>query len=342
MSAKVVAVTGATGFLGGRVVDRLAAQGHRVRALVRGNSDVARLRDLQVELCSGDLNDPPSLDVFCRGADVVFHCAALVSDWGPWARFERGTVQTTRHLVDACERVSIPRLVHVSSVAAYGHPRSSDGMITEEDPLGANLWLWDYYARAKMDAETQVNRLGTRAVIVRPTWIYGPRDRSIMPRLMDALRRNKLRLIGKGDTKLNLVHVNDIAAGVMLAGEMPAAAGEVFNLCSNGDITQRELFDIIADVLDEPRVRRRVPSRIAYLFGFGSEITGKLLRRAQRPTVTRHSISLISRPARFSSEKARTQLAWQPEVDIREGLKETISSLLANQDVANESQLSAS
>jgi nucleoside-diphosphate-sugar epimerase len=341
VSRKVCAITGASGFLGSHIAEQLMARDMHVRALVRKTSDTSLLESLGIEQIVGDLNDPESLKPFCTGADVVYHCAAHLSDWGPWSDFVRGTIETTQNVAESCATHSVSRLVHVSSVAAYGHPQRRMERITEATPLGNNLWLWDYYAKSKMEAERWVKRLGRRAVIIRPTWTYGPRDRSVMPRLEQALRSGRLRRIGTGETQLNLVHVADVAAGAILAGESPAAAGEVFNLCSDGEITQRELFNALADGLRLPRVRRQIPPPLAYAFGFASEVMGKILGRVDRPTVTRHSISLISRPASFCSEKARHQLGWRPEVDIYDGLAGTIQWLKGRRDQALTSESGA-
>ena len=325
----VCAVTGASGFLGSYVAEQLKARGAHVRALVRPQSDTAFLSRLAVELLYGDLRDPKSLRPLVAGADVVYHCAAQLGDWGPWSKFEQGTVLTTRHLVNACQADNAPRLLHVSSVAAYGHPLATDKQIDEESPLGQHLWLWDHYARSKMQAEREAARLGDRVTIVRPTWIYGPRDRVILPRIVSTVRAGRARLIGSGENRLNMVHAADMADGVVRAATHPAAGGRIYNLTSDGDITQRGFYDLLCDELELPRVERNVPRRVADIFGFACEICGRAIGQREPPRVTRHGISLLSRSTNFSNQRAREELGWHPAQHTEEGLREALRDLNA-------------
>src|SRR3954471_19799366 len=187
VAGKLNVVTGATGFLGSHIAEQLAARGERVRALVRPTSDTAFLRQLGAELAPGDLADPASLRRAVEGADVVYHCAARVGDWGPWRAFQEQVIEATANLLDACRAAHVGRVLHVSSIIVYGHPQLREGQFTEDEPLGQNLWLWDYYCRAKIRAEELCRAYSGALTIVRPSWIYGPRDRTSLPRLLKAL-----------------------------------------------------------------------------------------------------------------------------------------------------------
>src|SRR5207237_832237 len=123
--------------------------------------------------------------------------------------------------------------------------------ITEESPIGRHLWRGDYYGRSKLLAEELVREYHDH-VILRPSWIYGPRDVSSIPRVINALRRRRAVLIGRGDNLLNLVHAGDVARGVIAAAQSPTARGEVYHLCSPGEITQREFFDFLSERLSLP------------------------------------------------------------------------------------------
>jgi nucleoside-diphosphate-sugar epimerase len=321
MPARLNLITGATGLLGSHLAERLVARGERVRALVRPTSDVSLLRHVDVEFVTGSLECRDSLRQAVSGADVVYHCAAKVGDWGPWSLFQAGTIDATRNMVDACREAGVPRLLHVSSVAVYGHPHDGQRQFNEEEPLGQNLWRWDHYPRAKIAAETEARRLGQAATIVRPTWIYGPRDRAVLPRIIKAIRTGRISIVGPGDNLLNMVHADDVAEGAILAANRPAAAGQVYNLSSSGEITQRELLNTLCDWINAPRVRRRVPLRLALRVGLISELIGRAIRLQRPPYITRHGVSLLSRPTRYSSQKARDDLGWQPQIKLRDGLE---------------------
>src|SRR5262249_22773374 len=232
-------VTGATGLLGSHLVEQLIARGERVRALVRPTSDTAFLQQHGVELSIGDLHDLESLRPFASGADVVYHCAAKVGDWGSWRLYQREVIDSTANLLDACRDVGVGRVLHVSSITVDGHPRRRLGLISEDDRLGQNLWVWDYYCRSKIEAEEVARSYPGAMTILRPGWMYGPRDRNTLPRVVKALQAGRVSLLGDGENLLNILHAADAAEGAILAATNPTAVGEAYNLSSSGEITQR-------------------------------------------------------------------------------------------------------
>ncbi len=133
MTDRLNVVTGATGLLGSHIAEQLRERGERIRALVRAASDTTFLKQLGVELAFGDLNDPASLPSVFAGADVVYHCAARVGDWGPWRVFQREIIDATANMLAACRTASVGRVLHVSSIIVYGHPRLRDDSCFTED-----------------------------------------------------------------------------------------------------------------------------------------------------------------------------------------------------------------
>lgn len=131
-------------------------------------------------------------------------------------------------------------------------------------------------------------------------------------------------ILGSGDNLLNILHCADVAAGAILAGGHPAAAGQAYHFSSEGEITQRQLLDLLCDLLGRPRVRWRVPYRLAYWTGFLSELIGRMIFLQRPPYITRYAVALVGRPTLFSTAKARSQLGWRPRVSIQEGLRETL------------------
>jgi nucleoside-diphosphate-sugar epimerase len=333
VAGKLNVVTGATGLLGSHIAEALTARGERVRALVRPTSDVAFLRRLDVEPIIGDLHDPESLRRAAAGADVVYHCAARVGDWGPWSLYRREIIDATGNLLSACRAAGVGRVLHVSSVTVYGHPRDNGDAITEDAPLGQRLyWFWDYYCRSKIAAEALARAAGSGVTIVRPSWIYGPRDRNSLPRLLAAFRAGWVRLIGSGENLLNLVYAADVAEGAILAANHPEAGGRAYNLCSEGECTQRQFLDALTELLGWPPVRRRAPFWLAHAGGFLSEAIGRAIFLKRPPRFTRYAVSLVGRPTHFSSVRAREHLGWLPRVELREGLRRTIDWWRMNGD----------
>ncbi len=317
-------VTGATGLLGSHIVERLHERGERIRAFVRPTSDTTFLRRLGVELAVGDLNEPSGLRSALSGADVVYHCAARVGDWGPWRLFQREVIDATAHLLDACRTEAVGRVLHVSSIIVYGHPRIRGERFNEDEPLGQNPWLWDYYCRAKVKAEELCRAYPGDLTIVRPSWIYGPRDRTTLPRVLKALDAGRVAIIGDGKNLLNVVYAADVAEGAIRAANHPEAKGQAYNLSSEGEISQSDFLDLLADELGRPRIQGHVSYRFAFWGGFFSEAIGRLIRLRRPPHLTRYAVALIGRSTRFSIAKAREQLGWQPRVGIREGIRRTL------------------
>ena len=324
MTARLNVVTGATGLLGSHIAERLRERGERVRALVRPTSDTAFLRSLGVELIAGDLTEPDSLPRVVENADVVYHCAARVGDWGPWHAFQREVIDATANLLDACRHVGVGRFLHTSSIIVYGHPRIRKEQYTEDEPLGQNPWIWDYYCQAKVRADEVCRQYPGDLTIIRPSWIYGPRDRTTLPRVLKALDAGRVAILGSGDNLLNIIDAGDVAEGAILAATHARAMGQAYNLSSEGQITQREFLDWLTDALGRPRIRRHVSYRLAFWGGFLSEVVGRIIRIRRPPHLTRYAVALIGRSTRFSIAKARTQLGWQPRVGIYEGLQRTL------------------
>jgi nucleoside-diphosphate-sugar epimerase len=256
---------------------------------------------------------------------VVYHCAARVGDWGPWALYRREVIDATRNLLEACRSAGAGRVLYVSSVTVYGHPRDGGGPITEGAPLGQRpYWLWDYYCRSKIAAEGLARAYGPGVVVVRPSWIYGPRDRNSLPRLMTAFGAGRVRLIGTGDNLLNVVYAADVAEGAILAANHPAAGGRAYNLCSEGELTQRQFLDALTEALGQAPVRRRMPFWLAHAGGFVSEVIGRAIFLKRPPHITRYGVGLVGRPTRFSTARAREELGWRPRVGARDGLRRTL------------------
>jgi len=329
-------VTGATGLLGSHIVEKLAGGGQTVRALVRPDSDTRFLDTLNVRKVVGDITDPPSLAPAMRGVETVYHAAAQVGDWGPWKQFVGISIDGTANMLAAARDAGVKRFLHVSSISAHGHPDGEGLVLDETAPLGVNLHKWSYYSRAKVEAEKLVwsaHEAGdVQATVVRPSWLYGPRDRASMPRMIRAVRAGKAKLIGDGTNSFNLTYAGNVAEGCILAAAADKAIGESYNLSSDGPITQGGYWNRIAECLGEKPVTRKVPYALARSAAFVMELFGHMFRRKTPPLVTRYSVWLMGRRCFFTPEKARRELGWQPTVGYDEGIRIAVASCLRAED----------
>jgi len=327
-------VTGGTGLLGSHIIEKLTAAGQPVRALVRRGSDTSVLDGWGVEKAVGDLTDPASLAEAAKGVHTVYHAAAQVGDWGPWGRFVAVTIKGTANMLAAARQAGVKRFLHVSSISSYGHPDGEGLVLDETAPLGMHLHRWSYYSRAKVEAEKLVRAAYARGelavTIVKPSWLYGPRDRASMPRLIRAVRTGKAKIIGDGRNQLNLTYAGNEAEGCILAATAERAVGQTYNLSNDGEITLEQYLNKIAACLGARPVTRKVPYRLAYGAAFMMELLGHALRRKKPPLVTRYAVWLMGRRCFFSCEKARRELDWQPTVGYDAGIERAVRWCLDN------------
>jgi nucleoside-diphosphate-sugar epimerase len=320
-------VTGASGLLGSHIVEQLRQRNLPVRALVRPGSDRRWLETQGVEFAVGDVTDPASLQVACAGVDAVYHSAAKVGDWGPWEDFQRITIDGTRNIVDAAVAARVRRFVHISSISTYGY-HTKDVTVDETYDLGYKLYRWAYYSRSKVAAERLVwaaHKAGRIEVtIIRPAWIYGPRDRTTIERLYNMIKTGRAKILGRGDNRLNVVYAGNIAEAAIAAAARPDCNGEAFNISNDGVITQQEYFDLWARTIGAPPVRRRAPYKAAYFAGFVLECLGHAFRCKKPPFITRYAVWLMGRRSYFSAEKARQKLGWKSTITYDVGVPLTV------------------
>ena len=314
MPDKINVITGATGLLGSHIAQQLMARGEKVRALLRTSSDPTFLKQLGVQLVFGDLASAESLGEVCRDAHTLYHCASRVGDFGNWKMFKAEVVESTGQVMEVCRSAGVERVLHVSSVAVYGHrPRIPPHGLTEEFSLPKGRRFGDHYGRAKALAEQLARTILPDVTIIRPTWMIGPRDRHGLTRLIQALSGNWVSVVGSGDNLLNIIHADDVARGAILAANNPDACGQTYNMCSEGEITQRQFLDALSDAVGQPRVTRHFPFRLAYFGGFLGEVIARILRLKRAPYISRYSVSRLARSPVFRIDKARTQLGWSPK-----------------------------
>lgn len=321
-------VTGATGLLGSHIAEKLRQAGEPVRVLVRKGSDTAFLESIGAELAWGDITDAASLAQAFKGVRVVYHAAAQVGDWGRWDRFVAVTIEGTRNMLNAARDAKVQRFLHISSISTYGHVNGNGLVLDETAPLGAHLYTWAYYSRSKVEAEKLAweyhNRGDIVLTVVKPSWLYGPRDRASMPRLIRMIKSRKIKLLGDGTNRLNLTYAGNEAEGCILAANSPKGVGQIYNLSDDGVITQEQYVNTIARCVGAKPITVKVPYGLAYRVGFLMELIGHAIGKKNPPMFTRYSAWLMGRRVFFSCEKARRELGWKPTVGYEEGIRQSV------------------
>jgi nucleoside-diphosphate-sugar epimerase len=319
-------ITGATGFVGGHLAEAAGARGLTVRALARAGSDTALLDRLGAEVCRGDLGDPGAVRKAVEGVDFVFHCAAKVGDRGPVEEYRAVNVEALRVLLDAVTGRPLRRFVHLSSLGVYEarHHYGTD----ESEPLPDQHI--DAYTQTKVESERlalQYQREhGVPVVVLRPGFIYGPRDRTVMPKLVKRLAAGKVHYLGGDLRALNTIYVGNLVEAVFLAAENPGAVGQVYNLTDGELVTRRRFFEAVCHGLDLPTPHQRLPRRLAGLVVRVLHWQGlRATRKGRRAFLPPAQYKFLLLNLVFSIEKARRELGYQPNTTFDEGIAQTIA-----------------
>ncbi|MFL6426709.1 MAG: NAD-dependent epimerase/dehydratase family protein [Acidobacteriaceae bacterium] len=314
-----VLVTGASGFLGGRLAQMLVERGEAVRVLARASSDLRHLSHLQIPTVRGDLGDAAALDLAMRGVRVVYHCAACSTDWAPLAAYRTANIAGTQNMLDAALRArTVERFLHVSTTDVYGYPRVP---CDESGPLqDAGL----PYNRTKIQGEAAVWRAhrehGLPVTVVRPATIYGPRGKDFVVEIATLLRQKLMLLIDGGRARGGFTYVDNVATAVMQAAMHPATLGGAYNISDGTGTTWRDYTHALADALGYRRPWLSLPFRAALPLGAAMEVPFGLLRLKTRPLLTRHAVHLLGQDQEFPTMRAREEFGFVPRVSFAEGI----------------------
>jgi nucleoside-diphosphate-sugar epimerase len=315
-------VTGASGFLGARIVARLQADGVRVRALVRNGR--ASGADERVE---GDLRDDAALARAVAGCDWVIHAGAKVATTGDWEEFEATNVRATEALIQAAEAAGVKRIVHVSSLSVYAVP-TNGATVTEESPYDDGGGERGFYARSKLAADKVARAAierGAPLTIIRPGLLYGPGHKPPLARRAMALGPLRV-LLASRDYLLPLAYVDNVADAIALAARAEIARGRAYTI-----------VDVHARQADYARTYREVgrqrwypvyaPLSLLRLAVTGAERGLGMVGR--KSPISRHQVERTLRSATFVTFRAQNELGWYPRVPITAALRHSFAAVPA-------------
>lgn len=313
-------VTGGGGFLGRAIVERLLTAGLRVRSLSRG--DYPALRERGVETIRGDLAGRATVEKAVEGCDMVFHVAARAGIWGPCEDYVRDNVTGTRHVIEACAKAGVPRLIYTSSPSVVFDGHDMEGA-TESTPYPDHYLT--HYPKTKAIAEREVlaaNSPTLSTIALRPHLIWGPGDTNLVPRIIARARR--LRRIGGINKRVDSVYVDNAADAHILAASTlrpgSPSAGRAYFI-SNGE--PRPVWDLVNGILaaaNLPPVVKNVPKPVASAAAWFFETTYALLRIRSEPPMTRFLAHELTTAHWFDISAAKRDLGYSPAVSIDEGL----------------------
>jgi nucleoside-diphosphate-sugar epimerase len=310
---ETVLITGATGFIGGKLADRLRADG----AAVRGVDFEA---DREGDIVAGDIAAAGPWQDAAKGCDTVVHTAAIVSNAASIEDAWKANVLGTRNVLDAAVAAGARRFVHFSSVRAFGDTGFPDG-VDERRPVRPDGHTYVDTKIASEQVVLQAHAAGEiECTVIRPGDVYGPGSRpwTILP--VEAIAAGRFFLPAMGRGVHSPIYVDDLVAGVLAAGRSDAAAGQVLTISGGVGISCNEFFGHYARMLGRPPARR-VPTRVAMLLAAIPEAAAWLT--GSTTELRRSSVVYMTRTGTYSIAKARRMLDWEPEVDVAEGMRRT-------------------
>ena len=349
-------VTGASGFIGGRLAERLLASGRRVRVLAR--RPLPALEKLGAEVLLGDLHDLDALHRGCDGAGSVFHVAGRVGVWGPAADFFHVNVEGTRNVIAACHTAGVRRLIYTSSPSVVYHGGDLAG-VDESAPLCTAAPC--AYPTSKAAAERLVsesNSASLATISLRPHLVWGPGDQNVVPRVLALAKKGRLKIIGPGRNKVDVTHISNVVdahllaeqalakchiisdtspnvtdptchlIGDMSAGESPRDPGGQAYFITNGEPVV--LWDWINELLRGvglPELTKHVSVATAYRVAGVLEALWTVLPLKGEPPTTRFVVKELATDHWFKLDAARRDLGYEPHVTMAAGTAELIAHL---------------
>jgi nucleoside-diphosphate-sugar epimerase len=316
-------VTGASGFLGGRVAQMLHQLGEEVVILARASSDLRHLSSTPVRVVRGDLSDRAALQEAVQQVTIIFHCAACSTDWAPLQTYLEANVIGTQNLISAAQRApGLHRFLHVSTTDIYGYPQIP---CTEEHPFtDAGL----PYNQTKGKAEAVVwkahQESGLPITIVRPATIYGPRGKDVTEKIATMLRQRLMLSIDTGAAPGGFTYVDTVVQAMLDAAASPHAIGQAYNITGATGATWEQYATLFARQLGvkPPWIDLSFTAAMALARLFETVYRG--LPLGGRPLLTRHAVYLLGRNQEFPIAKAKSSFGFSPNISLEEGIDRSV------------------
>jgi nucleoside-diphosphate-sugar epimerase len=324
-----VLVTGGTGFLGRRLVERLLAQGREVAVL--GRTPAPDLIARGVRFIVAPLEDAAAVEAACAGMGTVFHVAAKVGVWGPYAEFFKSNVLGTRAILAGCQRHGVERLIYTSTPSVVYNGRDLAGA---DESLPLTTRCPSPYPLTKAIAEREVLAADAphlQTVALRPHLIWGVGDRHLVPRVLARARAGRLRIIGHGRNRVDLVHIENAVDAHLLAEtalRTGAAHGRAYFITNGEPVFLWDWINGLLEGLGDAPITSRISLGAAHALGAACELAWRALPLGGEPPLTRFIASELARDHWFDLGAARRDLGYAPRVTMEEGTRQLIAQLL--------------
>ena len=319
--AKRIAVTGATGFLGSHITERLLAEGHHVGILARSRDRAQRFENRVDKIVIANISDSAALEQLFEGVDTVFH---LVSNFRTASSqpesYRKINVEGTKAAITAAKGAGVKRFIYCSTIGVHGHVKSTPA--NEDSPYNPG----DLYQESKMEAECfcrgEADKGDMEIVIVRPCSIYGPGDLRML-KMFKMLAKRTFMLVGPCKENFHAVYIDDLVDGFLRVLETPGIAGETFIIGGAGYLSLKDYIAQAAKALGAPMPWLRFPY---WFFYFAAVVIEAVcVPFGIEPPLHRRRVSFYKNNRAFSIDKARKMLGYSPVVALEEGMRRTVT-----------------
>lgn len=324
--APTVLVTGATGFLGSRLVEKLLWKGYRVRALARKTSRIDHLKGLEVDICYGDVADLSSLENAFKEINFVVHAAADTK--GDKIKGLQTSIDGTQNIVSLSKKYNISKLVYISSCSVYGVSELGQGQIVDENStMEKHSEKRGIYSEAKVKTErilidTSKNK-NIPFVCLRPGTILGEGGHIFTPMMGFSLGKKLFAIIGNGQFILPLVYIDNLVEAIILALGNKNSTGQIYNVVDFDRVTKKEYVNTLLRKLYPKAIFLYLPYSLLYIIAFFQEIIFGLLKR--QPYFTRYRLISSQRSVVYDSSKIKRYLDWNPATTLREAIGKVLT-----------------
>lgn len=325
-----ILVTGATGFLGSRLIEKLDSLNY-IDGIIATGREIRKthyIESKKIKYVLGDLSEKVFVNQITREVDIIINCASLSSPWGTYSDFEKANIYTQNNLIQASKINNIKKIIYISSPGVYYEFKDLID-ISENNPLPKKFV--NHYAETKFLAEELLKSSKIPYVIFRPKAIIGRGDHVIVPRLIKAYNDQKLKIVGDGKNLVDLTPVSNVVDAIILAINNEEAINQTFNLSNGKPVKLWDVINYVLKKLNKNKVTQRVPYSIAYFVTYINELISKTFS-SEEPSTTRYSIGILAKSFTLNIKKANDILKYVPNQTTQEAIEEFLDWYNINQE----------
>ncbi len=325
-----ILLTGATGFLGFRTLERLIEAENITEIIASGRSKKPThiVNHQKVTYILGDLNDSNYVNKITQNVDIIIHAAALSSPWGKKETFYKANVIPQGLLIEAGKKQQVQKFIFISSPSIYFNAKHRINIL-ESDDLPKKLV--NAYAETKMKAEAMLSASDLPYIILRPRALTGRGDTVIMPRLIRANDEGKLRIIGNGENLADLTPVSNVVDAILLSlAAKGKALNEDYNITNGEPVNLWDSISYVLKLLNKQVPQKKIPYKLVYAIASFMELSSKLTHYKE-PALTKYGVGTLAKSTTFNIDKAKQLLGYQPKMTTKESIQEFAKWYLENE-----------